>query len=242
MTDSDEEEAKNTSPRAGGDEQPETDSQPRAYRPQCPEEVLRRAQEEQRRAQKEQRLKEVSIIPLARKGRRRSDEDEEPMVRRSDPVLASSSHPSLPRVKRVRHWRQARLLMIVAALAAAALWWNFPVAEPLVSIGVEVTNRLGAGELTVMMDDKIIYGVELSVEHAEAAAPDGAQAKSGNGKFRAAATIPPGEHIFLALVKPNGGARSYQAQVKVDVQPGDSRRLRILTGNKSDPTPKLKFE
>jgi hypothetical protein len=131
--------------------------------------------------------------------------------------------------------------MIVAALAAAALWWNFPVAEPLVSVGMEVTNRLGAGDLTVMMDGEIIYGVELSRDHAQSGAPDGAHVGSANDKSKAAATVPPGEHIFLALVKPNGGARSYQAQLDVDVQPGDTRRLRILTGDKKDPTPTLKF-
>jgi serine/threonine-protein kinase len=48
MTVSDDQKAK-SAPQGGGDGQErDTDSQPRAYRPQCPEEVLRRAQEERR--------------------------------------------------------------------------------------------------------------------------------------------------------------------------------------------------
>jgi hypothetical protein len=214
---------------------PASDSQPRAYRPRSPARVLRQARSEQR-------LTEISVIPLARRWGDRPSEAERENGRRSDPRLATAPCRAPWRGIGIRHWRQARLLMIAAVLGAVALWWNFPTPVPMGSVVLDVKNRLQAGTLTVLMDGEVLYGVGLAVEGDRAATSRPQPSEQGNEEFKTTVTIPSGEHVLLVQVKPNGGTRSYQEQVRVDVRPGETHRLRIVTGTKNNPVPTLKFD
>jgi predicted Ser/Thr protein kinase len=122
-----------------------------------------------------------------------------------------------------------RLVAVVAAVGFLLLlgWWVLGGGEAYLKL--DAKSSVEAGELIVEVDGEQVYARRL-------AAP---QSKKGLLKkmleqnqetFEAWIEMDPGKHEVIARVVPDGDERGYRDTVVVDLEPGETRRLKLVAG------------
>ena len=115
------------------------------------------------------------------------------------------------------------LLLIVAA-------WALLGGEDDAYLKLDAKSSMESGELSLLVDGKEVYSRSLSAPEKKG---KGLLKKIVNKKhetFEAWIEVPPGKHEVVAHVIAEGNDSGYRDTVVVDLQPGETRRLRMTAG------------
>jgi len=135
-----------------------------------------------------------------------------------------------------------RRTVLIGAAVFFLIWagWLF-FGEKEAHLRVDIKSGIESGELTLLVDGDEVYRRRLS-------AP---RDKQGFFKkmldqdletFEASIDVAPGRHELAAHVLPAGMTSGYQDAIVVDLEPGESRRIKLATGRRIGSTLSLRSD
>ncbi len=131
---------------------------------------------------------------------------------------------------------QGRMLLLAGlfALAAAGVWTTWSLASRA-TVVVTVKNSFPSGTLTVSVDGTPVYVRGLSAERKNMKAFGRKLLEWGQEEFETRLRVPPGRHDLLVEVDADGEPAAHRQPITLNVEPGETRRLRLTLGKNKAP-------
>jgi hypothetical protein len=138
--------------------------------------------------------------------------------------------------------RTRRLLLaglLVAGLVGVSSLWLLTWRSSLV---LDVKNSYESATLTVSVDGETVYARGLQAEKKKVKAFGKKLMAWGQQEFQTTLSLNPGQREILVQVVPDDESVTYEQRAKVNIEPGESHRLRITTGRKLRSPLTVKFD
>ncbi len=100
---------------------------------------------------------------------------------------------------------------------------------------VTVKNSFPSGTLTVSVDGTPVYVRGLSAERKNMKAFGRKLLEWGQEEFETRLRVPPGRHDLLVEVDADGEPAAHRQPITLNVEPGETRRLRLTLGKNKAP-------
>jgi hypothetical protein len=133
-----------------------------------------------------------------------------------------------PRQRRVA----AGAVLVVALLATLLGAWTLWAAGWRSSLVLQVKNSYESATLTVEVDGETVYARGMGAERKQVKAFGKKLMAWGQEQFEKQIHIAPGSHEVVVRVVPEGETRGHEERKVLDLDPGESRRLKITAGGK----------
>jgi predicted Ser/Thr protein kinase len=168
----------------------------------------------------------ATIVAAAPTGSGATASDPRPSVGASRGAPLPFPDPEAAEVRSKRHRRR----IIVAALAAVILLggWALLGGRRQAYLKLDAKSSIEAGELTVEIDGKEVYSRRLEAPQRKGLLKK--MLEQNQETFEAWIEVKPGKHEVIANVLPDGKKSGYQDTVVVDLDAGETRRLRLVAG------------
>ena len=98
------------------------------------------------------------------------------------------------------------------------------------------------GTLTLTVDDEIVYTRDLSAPNPEDGFLKKVLLKRNNETFEAWLELPAGKHEIAAVIATGDESADYRDAIVVDLEAGETRKLRMLAGRAYGKPLTLKLE
>jgi hypothetical protein len=126
--------------------------------------------------------------------------------------------------------RHRRLVGVAVGLFVLFLGgWVLFGGEKDAFLKLDATSSMAAADLSLLIDGKEVYSRTLAAPQKKKNFVNKILV-SNNETFEAWIEVEPGKHEVAARVLPEGGGSAYTDTVVVDLEPGETRRLRMTAG------------
>ncbi len=139
-----------------------------------------------------------------------------------EPTPAAAGRPQLPR-------RRPVLIAVAAAILVLGAWSIFG-NHGKVFLKLDGRSSVEAGELVLLVDGREVYQRRLAAPEARKRGLIKKVLDTPAETFEAWVEIPAGKHELEARITPDGSSEPYRDTVVVDLEPGESRKLRLVAG------------
>jgi hypothetical protein len=132
-----------------------------------------------------------------------------------------------------RRRRMASSAVLLAALLATLLGaWTLYATTYRASLILQVKNSHESATLTVEVDGETVYARGMGADRKQVKAFGKKLMAWGQEQFEKKIHIAPGSHEIVVRVVPEGESRGDEERKVLDLDPGESRRLKITAGGK----------
>jgi len=147
---------------------------------------------------------------------------------------APRSHFELDQTDRRRPWvfrRRGLLALLLLSVVLLGGWAILGMHEQA-HLHLQAKSSVDGGQLSLLVDGKEVYARDLVQSNSK-------RKKKGlfkkvldqpHDSFEARIQIEPGQHEIQALVTPDGEAAPYRSSIVVLLEPGETRKLRLVAG------------
>ena len=122
-----------------------------------------------------------------------------------------------------------RFSIAAAALAAILILggWAYMAGRNQAYLQLDGRSRVEAGELVLRIDGEKVYSRRLSAPRTGLLKK---MLEQNQETFEARIKVPPGKHEVMASIMPDGADSAFRDTVVVDLESGETRRLRLVAG------------
>jgi hypothetical protein len=140
-------------------------------------------------------------------------------------------HAAFQRLDPGRRRVVAGSVLLAAAVATLLGAWTLWAAAWRSSVVLQVKNSYASATLTVEVDGETVYARGMGAERKQVKAFGKKLMAWGQEQFEKQIAMAPGSHELVVRVVPEG-ERGYEDRKVVELEPGESRRLKITAGGK----------
>jgi predicted Ser/Thr protein kinase len=126
----------------------------------------------------------------------------------------------------------AGAVLLVAVLAILLGAWTLWATSYRASLILQVKNSYESATLTVQVDGETVYARGMEADRKQVKAFGKKLMAWGQEQFEKRIYISPGSHEIVVQVVPEGESRGHEERKTLELDPGESRRLKITAGGK----------
>jgi len=141
-------------------------------------------------------------------------------------------HAAFRRLEPRRRRLAVGAVLLVAVLATLLGAWTLWATTYRASLVLQVKNSYESATLTVQVDGETVYARGMQAERKKVKAFGKQLMAWGQEQFEKRIYIAPGSHEIVVQVIPEGESRGHEERKVLELDPGESRRLKITAGGK----------